>query len=220
MRPHRLAVTTTAITALTIGLAVTPATAGIPNNPTATTYTVTGGPDADFVGSGITLTDVDSSILPPLTCLTFDLIGTVTNSGASRAYGAEAGSLGSLNASGCVGLVPVGAWKVAITGYVDGANWQARLSGIEVNVTAPGCSFPLGAGTATDYVSGTFNDSTQVFTPNPGAGPNASTLTISATPAGPNCTLYGVAQGDRASVAGTWTNTPPTGSTPLTITNP
>ncbi|WGL53037.1 hypothetical protein P5P86_04240 [Nocardioides sp. BP30] len=176
----------------------------------ATTYTPTGS-SVNFVGSSVSFTDPTAG--QTLTCSTFNLSGSITSSGTSRAYGAAAGSLGTLTSSGCTNpivgsttVTPVGTWTVAITGDATGTVWPAELDSVTANVVAAGCSFTAGGGA----VKGTFDTSTQKFTP------TSSTLTITNTPSGFLCPVVGVAKGHPITVGGSWTNS----GTAVSIANP
>lgn len=185
----------------------------------ATTYTPTGGPGANFVGTSVSFTDIEAG--QTLTCTQFDLSGSIISSGSSRAYGADGGTLGTLSSSGCshplagaTTVTPNGTWTVAITGDATGSSWPAKLKNVSADVSAVNCDF-----TASGEVNGTFNDSTQVFTPNAGA----SGLTIDSgagAPTGSMCVTLDLQSGDNVAVGGSWTNTPPSGSAALDISNP
>ncbi|KRF19046.1 hypothetical protein ASG90_03970 [Nocardioides sp. Soil797] len=177
-------------------------------------YTPNGGPEAAFIGSNVSFTATEAG--QTLTCTQFDLSGTVTDPGTSRAFGDEAGSLGDLQSSGCTNPVagattvdPIGVWGVTITGAEVGSVSPAQLTDVNAFVEAAGCSFNVGG-----TVNGEYDDSTGVFTP------GGSGLTISDVPVGFLCSILGVAQGQSIEVNGTWQNVPPAGSTAMTITNP
>lgn len=182
-----------------------------------TSYTPNGGPKADFVGSSVSFTDTNAG--QTLTCSQFDLAGSITNPGVSRAYGSTspAGSLGTLTSSGCTNptagattVAPSSTWSVAIDGDATGTVWPAELDNVQATVTAAGCTF-----TVLGSVTGTFDTSNQKFTPNGGGS-----LAINDNPSGLLCGLIGVSNGDPITVGGSWTNTPPSGSTAVSITNP
>ncbi|WP_408898325.1 hypothetical protein ACJ5H2_04245 [Nocardioides sp. R1-1] len=203
---------TAAATATVVSMSATAAQA-------ATSYTPTGGPGANFVGTNVSFTDIEAG--QTLTCTTFNLSGSIINSGASRAYGVDGGTLGSLTSSGCTNplagpttVTPVGTWTVAVTGDASGTSWPARLKNVKATVTAANCTFGV-----TGVVNGRFDDSTQKFTPNAGA----SGLTIdggAGAPTGSMCVTLDLQPGDTVAVGGYWTNTPPAGSTALDISNP
>jgi hypothetical protein len=179
----------------------------------ATVYTPSGGPSANFVGSNVSFRAIQAN--QTLTCSTFNLAGSIVNPGTSRAIGANGGNLTTLTSSGCTNpiagsttVTPSGTWGVTITGDEVGTVSPAQLTNVSATVTAAGCTFPV-FGT----VAGSFNDATQRFTPNSGA----SGLKISGTPSGFLCPILGVANGQDIEVGGSWTNTPPSGSTGLAI---
>lgn len=195
----------------------------------ATTYTPSGGPSANFVGTGVTFTAQPSG--QTLTCSTFNLSGSITSPGTSRAYSAQAGSLGTLTSSGCTNpiagattVTPVGTWKVAITGDQTSAGvWPAKLYDVKAYVSAANCNFyaggandTTGTGTGTGVVTGSFNTTTQRFTPSP----TSTGLVISTPPVGSICPILDIYEDDQVQVGGYWTNTPPSGSTALAIANP
>lgn len=187
----------------------------------ATTYTPTGGPNANFVGTNVSFKDIEAD--QTLTCSTFNLSGSITNSGVSRAYNADAGTLGTLTSSGCSNptagattVTPTGTWTVAVTGDAAAGttSWPARLKNVKATVSAANCTF-----TVSGVVNGKFNDATQVFTPNAGA----SGLVVdggAGAPTGPMCVTLDILTGDTIAVGGSWKNTPPAGSTNLDISNP
>lgn len=176
----------------------------------AADFNLAGGPEANFVGSGVSFTDVQAE--QTLTCEQFDLKGTATP--GAYDFGSDVGSLDELVSSGCENDIagpttvdPTGVWGVAIDGPgATATEWDARLTTVTAFVSAAGCSFDVGG-----EVSGTFNETTQVFTP------TSSTLEIVTTPSGFLCGLLGVSLGDDITVAGSWTNVPPAGSSPLSI---
>lgn len=180
----------------------------------ATTYTPTGS-SANFVGSSVSFKDIEAN--QTLTCSTFNLSGSVSSSGTSRLYGADAGSLGTLTSSGCTNpiagattVTPVGTWTVAITGDKTGTVWPARLKNVTANVSAVNCNF-----TTSGVVNGSFDTATQKFTPNAGA----SGLTINGgagAPTGSMCVTLDLQPGDTVAVGGSWTNT----GASLAISNP
>ncbi len=179
----------------------------------ATTFTPSGGPNVNFVGNSVSFTATAAG--QTLTCSTFNLAGSVASPGASRAIGANGGTLGSLTSSGCTNPIagattvsPTGTWGVTITGDEVSSVAPAQLTNVVANVSAAGCTFTVGG-----VVNGTFNDSTQKFTPVSGA----SGLKITSVPSGFLCTILGVAKDQTIAVGGTWTNTPPSGSTNLLI---
>lgn len=200
---HRLTarlVATTATAAAVLAMTATGAQA-------ATTFTPTGGPNVTFTGSNVSFKDIPAN--QTLTCTQFDLAGAIVDSGVSRAYGANAGSLTNLTSSGCTNpiagdttVTPIGTWGVTITGdapLATPSEWPAKLTTVTAEVSAAECSFEV-AGT----VLGTFDDATQVF--NPVSGPSG--LTISTPPVGAICPFLGVEQDDEIEVNGFWTASP------------
>lgn len=173
----------------------------------ATTYTPTGS-TLNFVGSSVSFRDIEAD--QPLSCSTFNLAGSVVNSGVSRAYGANGGSLSTITSSGCTNplagattVAPTGTWGVTVTGDKVGNVVPARLTSVAANLSAANCKFSIGG-----VVNGKFDTSTQKFTPNSGA----SGLTITNIPA-PSagstqamCTTLDLVVGDTISVGGSWTN--------------
>lgn len=195
----------------------------------ATTYTPSGGPSANFVGTNVSFTAQPSGQV--LTCTTFNLSGSITTPGTSRAYGAQAGSLGTLSSSGCTNpiagattVTPIGTWKVAITGDQTAPGvWPAKLYDVKAYVSAANCNFyaggasdTAGTGTGTGVVNGSFNTATQRFTPSA----TSTGLVISTPPVGSICPILDIYEDDTVQVGGYWTNTPPSGSTALAIANP
>ncbi|MBM0124129.1 hypothetical protein [Pimelobacter simplex] len=214
-RTHRLAtglLATAAAASTVVAMTATAAQA-------ATTYTPTGGLSASFVGTSVSFTDIEAA--QTLTCTTFDLSGSIISSGSSRPYGADGGTLGSLSSSGCTNplagattVTPVGTWTVAVTGDATGTSWPAQLKNVKATVSAANCTFGV-----TGVVNGRFDDSNQRFTPASGA----SGLTIdggAGAPTGSMCVTLDLQPGDTIAVGGYWTNTPPTGSAALDISNP
>jgi ABC-type transport system substrate-binding protein len=191
--------------ALAVG---TVAAMSAPAQAAAADYTPTGPDPVVFVGSNVSFTADEAN--QTLTCDVFDLEGSISDSGTSRAFGASAGTLDDLESSGCTNPIagdttvqPTGAWCVRVDGAEVGSVSPATLTSVTAYVSAAGCSFNVAG-----EVGGTFNDSTQVFTP------TGSTLVIADNPVGFICAILGVAQGQSISVAGTWT------ANGLTITNP
>jgi hypothetical protein len=218
--PHRLAtgaMATAAAATTVLAMSTTAAQA-------ATTYTPSGGPGAKFVGTGVSFTAQPSG--QTLTCTTFDLSGTITSPGSSRAYGAEGGSLGTLTSSGCTNpiagattVTPIGTWKVTITGDESSSGvWPARIYNVRANVVAADCAFEAGDAdnAAGGYVDGSFDEVSQRFTPSA----TSAGLEVATDPVGAICPILDIYKGDPIEVGGYWTNTPPSGSTALAIANP
>lgn len=191
--------------ALAVG---TVAAMSAPAQAAAADYTPVGGPGVTFTGSDVSFTAVEAD--QTLTCEQFDLTGTITNPGVSRAFGTEAGSLTDLVSSGCTNptagdttVDPTGTWGVTITGAESGSASPAKLTNVTAFVEAAGCSFNVAG-----EVTGTYNDSTGDFVP------SGSTLIIADDPSGFLCPILGLAQGQDITVAGSWN------AAGLTITNP
>ncbi|MBU2693682.1 hypothetical protein CCO04_01160 [Pimelobacter sp. 30-1] len=177
-----------------------------------TTYTPRGGP-VTFVGTSISFTDIDAA--QTFTCPTFNMSGSVINSGTSRSYGADAVTLGTLTSGGCSNplsgpstLNPSGTWTFAITGDATGGAWPARLKNVRLRMQAATCVFWI-----TGVVNGQFNQSSGGFTPNTGpsglkvaGGPDA--------PTGSMCLTLDIVADDNIGVGGYWQ------VSGLTITNP
>lgn len=195
----------------------------------ATTFTPSGGPNANFVASrlvsgspvsGVKFTDIPAG--QALTCTSFSVSGSIVSPGTSRTYGANAGNLGSLSAGGCTNplagattVTPVGTWGVTITGDAVSGLWPAKLTNVKANLAAANCTFSVEG-----VVNGKFSNTTQRFTPNSTTA--ASGLVVSSTPApsGTMCVTLDIQPGDDIAIDGYFTNTPPSGSTNLTVANP
>ncbi|GGU39071.1 hypothetical protein [Nocardioides albus] len=198
-----------ALTGLAAGaLAIaTVATMSLPAH-AADLYTPHGGPGVAATGNDIAFTDVFAE--QTFSCEQFDLHGALISTGLSRPFGTTATTWDHLDYSGCTNpifgettLVQTGIWGFAITGPEAGTVSPATLTSVAFLLSSAGCSFNI-----TGEVSGTFEDTTGVFTP------SGSTLTIADDPAGFICPLLGFMKGDDISVSGTWT------ITGLTVTNP
>ncbi|WP_406034770.1 hypothetical protein OG801_07075 [Nocardioides sp. NBC_00163] len=203
-------ITSRVLTGLAAGaLAVgTVAAMSAPAQAAAAGYTPNGTNPITFVGNNVSFTAVEAD--QTLTCEQFDLTGNIIDPGQTREFGEAAGTLPNLASGGCTNPIagdttvdPTGTWGVRVDGAEVGSVSPATLTSVTAFVEAAGCSFNVAG-----EVSGTFNDSTQVFTP------TGSTLTISDNPVGFICPILGVGQGQSISVAGTWT------ANGLTITNP
>lgn len=172
----------------------------------AATVTVSGGPNINLVGNNVSFTDPNAG--QTLTCTTFNLAGGPITTG-SITTPAVIADMSSLTSSGCTNptagsttVTPIGTWHYQVDSATTG-----ELTNVNATVSAAGCTFNAGGGA----VSGTWNNSTHTFTP------TGSTLFITNTPTGFICPLLGVAQGDPITVAGSWTNVPPAGSTQISI---
>lgn len=185
----------------------------------ATTYTPTGGPSVTFVGTSISFTDIPAA--QTFACTTFNLHGSVTSPGVSRAYGASAITFSTITAGGCsnplcgsVSPTPSGTWGFAITGDPVSGVWPARLTNVRLQLgCGSSCVFTL-----TGAVNGKFNASTNRFTPNSGA----SGLVIASSPAptGALCVTLDLQAGDDVAVGGYWTVTVPVGYPAFAVSNP
>ncbi|MEV5001324.1 hypothetical protein [Nocardioides sp. LML1-1-1.1] len=168
-------------------------------------YKPGGGPSLRLVADspGVTFSTVSIST----TCTTFTLAGVVENPGTARAHSVRAGYLSTLTSGGCgtTTITPTGSWNVVVPGDPTGTVWPMRLTNAAAQAASPGCTFSI-SGT----VVGTFDTATQKFTA------TSSTLTTSNV-TGVMCPIIDVLPGDDVAVAGTWTNSPPTGSGPLTL---
>lgn len=198
-------------------IVVTALAMSTPAQALATTYTPTasGGISFELLGPDVVFTDIDAN--QSLSCETFTLDGSVVDSGASRDYGANGGTLDSLDSGGPGGcwndvagdttVEPTGEWGVTVTGdEISTDVWPATLTSVTVEVAATGCEFTAGG-----ELEGTFDAATQEFQP---SNPN---LTITSDPSGQLvCDILGIAQGDEIDVDGAWVNV---GAT-LTISNP
>ncbi|GAA1743418.1 hypothetical protein [Aeromicrobium alkaliterrae] len=181
-----------------------------------TTYTPGGGPGINFVSSNASFKVIQAN--QSISCSQFDLAGNLVNSGTSRAVGANAANIGSLTSSGCTNpimglmtITPSGTWGLTVTGDPAATTWPVRMTNVSWTVVMVGCTFQ-----ASGVVNGNLNVATQTFSPTAGA----SGLKISSTPAGFLCPILGWANGQDIAVSGTWTNTPPAGSGPLTLVAP
>lgn len=178
-----------------------------------TTYTPTGGPAVNLVGTGISLTDIPNG--QTITCASFTMAGGVSSPGLSRAYPTPAVNLPTLASAGCTNtlwgpvtfaLAPT--WRLAMTGDPSGGLWPARLSQVKISGTIAGCAIEV-----TGVVDGTFAVGSQRFTP--GAGPSG--LGVTAAVGGAPCVAIDVVVGDPVAVGGYWTNT---AMPPLALANP
>lgn len=170
-------------------------------------YKPSGGPALRFVVDtpGATFTVWPSGATT--TCTTFTLNGVLEMPGAARPHTTRAGVLSTWTTGGCSSMVitPSGTWDLMITGDPTGTVWPARLR----NAAAHGAVFDCSFDAAGDII-GTFNTATQKFVA------TASTLTVGGV-TGVDCAVLDILDGDPLDVAGTWTNTPPAGSGPLTL---
>lgn len=191
----------------------------VPRAAAATTYTPTGGPTASFVATGLSITLVEPS--QTITCTKMSLGGSVLSPGVSRAYGADGVSLGSFGTTGCkhpiLGPTAITAMTtptLAVVGDSTGGKWPGRIKNVVWAVHWPNCDLYISG-----VVNGKFDPVAQSFTPNTGA----VGLTIASTPAPPTgsfCVTFDFQAGDSVALTGTFLNTPPSGSTNLSIANP
>lgn len=186
----------------------------------ATTYTPTG-TTATFAKtaglSNISLTEIEANQTFP--CATFTMAGSVDGSGTSRSYGTNGLSLPSTTTAGCTNwwsaftVTASGSWGMTVVGDKVGTVAHSRLTNVSLTGTMPQCTFSIGG-----VVNGTFDTSTQRFTPVSGA----SGLTLTSIPAPTSsrpqtlCTTLDFQVGDTIAIGGSWTNTGPA----LTIATP
>lgn len=193
--------------------------------------TITGGPDANFVGTNVEFTAFPSGQV--LDCHSqpgaqFDLAGHVVNPGVPRAHSSVAGELDSLTATNCynttagpTAVTPNGSWDIYITGDpASGTSvWPAELRGVSADVVAAGCAFVAeGPNNTPGVVAGTFDTGSQVFTP------TSSNLTVNDPTPDPSggtgmCAILDIWDGDPVAIDGYWTNIPPSGSTAIGISH-
>ncbi|MFJ9313613.1 hypothetical protein ACIRN4_05415 [Pimelobacter simplex] len=185
----------------------------------ATTYTPGPG-SVRLIGAGITFTNIPMD--QKISCTQFDLAGPVIAPGSSRGYGADLASLTTLTSSGCsnplLGVVtatPLGPWGLAISGDPVAGTWPAKFTHVTIAMTWGGCAFRVEGA-----VSGRFSTVTQRFTPDAGASGLSISSTWPGAPTGALCVSLDILPGDEFAVGGYWTNVPPAGSGPLTISNP
>lgn len=179
-------------------------------------YKVGGGPKANFVLSSANVKFVVSPSLTELTCTTFSLAGNV-NPG-TYAHTSAAGTLGTLSSGGCwqpqlgaSSVTPTGTWSVLVTGDAPAGStvWPAKLANVSAHVSADVADCQVDA---VGTVTGTFDTATQKFTA------TGSTLELENV-TGADCATLDILDGDPVSVTGTWTNTPPAGSSPITLSH-
>lgn len=179
----------------------------------ATTYTPTGGV-LSFVGSGLSFTDIEAA--QTVSCASLSLFGSVSSSGASRAYGADAGTASpsgsgicSQSLCGTVTTTPLGTWTLAVTGDRTATTWPARLKNVKLGVSCAGCTFRL-----TGVVNGRFDTMTQRLVPV--WGPSGLVVDAIVPPSGAMCVTLDIQPGDTIAVGGSWTSS----TTPLALANP
>lgn len=199
MRPLRTLATLIGTGALLVGTAAAAQATSTPN----------GGPDVNFIGTNVSFTPVGSS---PIACAPFDLAGSLVNPGSSRAFGDPTAVLNSFNTGSCSGpgtVDPSGFWGFAVTGNPTGTVWPARLTDITASVDSTSCAYEIAG-----EVDGVFNSASQTFVA------TSSDVQIATNPVGFLCPILGVAQGQNIDVSGSWTNVPPSGSSPITLATP
>lgn len=196
-----------ATSALSLGLV---ATASVEAR-AGTTYTPAGGPSVRLVGANIDITDVPAG--QQYQCTQFDVAGQVDQAGVGRAFGSAALDLGSLTYActnpimGHVTITVDPAWTLDVTGPATGTTWPVRLSGVSMRIVGAACDLRF-AGT----VPGSFDTSTQRFTPTT----LASTMAVTSA-TGSFCVNLDFQPGDQVVLSGYFTNVPPSGSTPLSL---
>ena len=182
----------------------------------ATTYTPGGAPNVNFGSSNASFQFIQAN--QTFTCAQFGPAGEIVNAGTRRAVGTNGVVLTSFASSGCTnpiwGTTTYAATETSgltVTGDAVGSIVPVRFTGLEFVFTGAACSFKVGG-----VLNGTFDTGTQRFTPVDGA----SGLKVTSTPTGHLCPILGMAVGHDLKLGGTWTNTPPAGSGPLTIAVP
>lgn len=191
----------------------------VPRAAAATTYTPTGGPTASFVATGLSITLIEPE--QSIVCTKMSLGGPVVSPGTPRAYGADGVSLASFGTTGCnqhilgpTAITAVTTPTLAIVGDSTGGKWPARIKNVVWAVHWPNCDLYISG-----VVNGKFDPVAQSFAPN--TGPVG--LTVASTPAPPTgsfCVTFDFQAGDTVALSGSFLNTPPGGSTGLTISNP
>ncbi|NHA00499.1 hypothetical protein G5V59_11930 [Nocardioides sp. W3-2-3] len=144
-------------------------------------------------------------------CSPFNIAGQVTSPGTGRAFGSEAVDLGGLTDTcsnpiwGLTDFSADPAWRLTVTGAATGPTWPVRLEQMAMSLSALNCTVKFGGA-----VDGTFDTSTQRFTP------STSALLVSSV-TGSMCVMLDFQVGDHALLQGYFTNLPPAGSGPLSI---
>ncbi|GEB11882.1 hypothetical protein GUY44_20700 [Pimelobacter simplex] len=205
------------------------------------TYSPSGGPGFGLTGSyddprtpGTAIVPgVQLSLIEPaqgISCSGFSFSGSVSSPGVARTYGVGAASLGTSSAPGCtnplfgtVTFASLTSPRFDVTGDPVGGQWPSRIANLKWKVSWANCVFYVEG-----VINGKFDPATQVFAPagNPGSGwwsDVPTGLVVAATPAPPTgsmCLTVDLRAGDTIGIRGTFTNTPPAGSSGLAITNP
>lgn len=174
-----------------------------------TTYAPSGGAGVKLVGTNVVFHFEE--IGQNFSCAPFDIAGQVTSPGDARAFGSEAVDLGALTDT-CTnplwGLTSFSAdpgWRLAVTDAATSSSWHVRLDQVVMSLSALNCTVDFGG-----TVDGTFDTVTQRF------APTTSHLVISSV-TGSMCAMLDFQVGDHAVLRGSFTNLPPAGSGPLSI---
>lgn len=182
-----------------------------------TTYTPNGGPSVNFVGGPLRFTNIPAA--QDVRCTKVDLGGTVINPGLSRPYPSPMVSLTSTSSTGCADpllgvcvLTHSGTWGLAMAGDSVSGVWPAVLTNVKLKVSCGPCTYTLVGSVDGDFAPSTFT---------PVTGPSGLTVAGGADSPTPACAvLRDIQVGDEIEIHGSWTNLPPVGSTPVTLTNP
>ncbi|MEV5001479.1 hypothetical protein [Nocardioides sp. LML1-1-1.1] len=197
----------TARLAATAALVAGLVSAGPSEAQASTTYTPSGGPSLNLVGTNVAIWFEAGQAI---NCTDFHPSGTLTDPGTARPVGAPAGSIASLS-SGCTTdsgaslTFTSGTWSFEVTGLATGTAWPVRFTGVELDWNADGCQVDMAGD-----LGGVFDTSTQRFMP------TSSTITPTAV-TGSGCASLGISPGDTTEFGGYLTNVPPTGSTALSL---
>lgn len=174
-----------------------------------TTYTPSGGAGVKLVGANVVFHFEETG--QDWRCAPFDIAGQVTSPGSARTFGSEAVDLGAL-ADTCTnplwGLTNFSAdpgWRLTVTGAGAGTAWPARLDQVAMTLSALNCTVAFGGS-----VDGTFDTASQRFTP-------ATSALVVTSVTGSMCVMLDFQVGDHTVLLGSFTNLPPAGSVPLSI---
>lgn len=196
---------TVAVIALALGLV----TAASGSAAASTDYTPSGGPSINLVGTNISL--LFEEISQTFTCSRFDVSGQVVMPGVARAFGNEAAELGALTDSctnpyyGPTDFRVKPNWRLTVQGPANGTTVPVRLDQVEMELFALNCVVRF-AGT----IDGSFDIATQQL------APVASALIVTYW-SGPICVTVDFQVGDHVALRGRFTNVPPAGSSPLSL---